>query len=310
MRSRVLLLQLDGSLPNLALAKLARWHEDRGDEVLWNLELAAPTCDLVYASAIFSWTDTSTVRSWPRAIVGGTGVDLKLELSPEIEAVRPRINLGFASRGCVRKCDFCVVPRKEGNVRPVGDLLDLWDGKARRVKLLDNNALALPDHFRLVCDQAKKNKVLVDFTQGLDHRLLTPDLAKLLKATPHVEKWRFAFDHPSSEPTVVRAIELLQKAGINRADWYVLVGFRTTHREDLARLALLRRLNQRAYVMVYRTKERPDDPRLPLLQQYANSFRNFTRYDFETFLREVCPGHSPRLLAAYLAQRSRKKAKA
>jgi len=138
----------------------------------------------------------------------------------------------------------------------------------------------------------------------------TPDLAKLLKATPHVEKWRFAFDHPSSEPTVVRAIELLQKAGINRADGYVLVGFRTTHREDLARLALLRRLNQRAYVMVYRTKERPDDPRLPLLQQYANSFRNFTRYDFETFLREVCPGHSPRLLAAYLTQRSRKKAKA
>ena len=247
---KVLLLDIDSTIPNLALKKAEMWHNLRGDAVIWDMPIMLNMVDKVYASCIFSW-NRHKVEQYrglnPTTLIGGSGWDLDTTLPSDIEEMKPRINYGFTTRGCIRNCQFCIVPRKEGNVRIVGDLLDLWDGKSKTVVVMDNNILALPDHFKMVCQQAMDNKITLDFNQGIDHRLITPEIARTMAKVRHVE-YHLAFDHPSYKTSVETAISLLREVGINRCCWYVLVGFNTTPEEDLFRLNWLRDMGQRAYV--------------------------------------------------------------
>ncbi|MHC4617254.1 MAG: radical SAM protein [Planctomycetota bacterium] len=284
---KVLLVQIDGSKPNLALEKIARYHRDRGDEVFWNEELYAPSAERIYVSSIYDWSRPECKR-WKdglwgdKVICGGTGWDVESKLPAQIKKVRPRINWGFTTRGCIRQCPWCVVPAKEGNkVRVVGDLIDLWDGHSRDITLLDNNILAVPEHFKLVCRQARDNGSKLDFNQGLDCRLLTEDLAAELAAIRHTH-YKFAFDEPAMRPAVERAVRILQDHGIKQATWFVLVGFNTTFREDLDRLYFLRKRRQAAYVMRYNYNK---SRRYIALAQWANNHAWFAGMTFEQFLK-------------------------
>lgn len=249
---KILLVNLDSTIPNLALAKIAKYHTDKGDEVIWDMPIVK--YDKAYVSCVFTKNKHLAMEWQGKAEIGGSGFDLQKTLPPEIEEVKPRINLGFTTRGCIRKCSFCIVPRKEGGIRIVGDLLDLWDGKSKNVVMLDNNILALPEHFALVCHQARENKIRIDFNQGLDHRLLTDDIAKVIKKAPMIEN-RFAYDHPSYKSTVQKAFDILDRNGITRSNWYVLVGYNTTPDEDLERLNFIKSQGNghRAYVQRYET---------------------------------------------------------
>ncbi|MBU2249138.1 MAG: hypothetical protein KKD77_20495, partial [Gammaproteobacteria bacterium] len=72
----------------------------------------------------------------------------------------------FTSRGCIRNCPFCAVPKIEGELRE----LENWDPKPI---ICDNNLLACSKaHFDRVIDRLKPIRG-VDFNQGLDARLLT-----------------------------------------------------------------------------------------------------------------------------------------
>lgn len=278
----ILLIDIDSKTPNLALKKVEKYHLDRGDRVIWDNELMAYSSDKIYVSCVFSW-NRERAEYWEQfdnAVIGGSGYSLSITLPPEIERVKPRINLGFTSRGCVRNCKFCLVPKKEGKIRADGDIYDIWDGKSRDVILLDNNILALPKHFSKICSQVKKEKIRVDFNQGLDCRLLTEDMVKELKSLSHIE-YRFAFDEMDVEPQVKRAIHLLTKYGINRCSWYVLVGYNTTLNEDLYRLNMLRELNQNAYVQRY---NRSKDKRYIPLARWANQRHIFHGMTWEQFI--------------------------
>lgn len=213
--------------------------------------------------------------------MGGSGIDLKTTLPAEIEAVNPRLNYGFTTRGCIRKCKFCIVPEKEGRIRPDRDLLDLWDGKNRDIILYDNNILAMPQHFEKVCSDAREHNIRLDFNQGLDHRLLTQEIVDLLKTISHHEL-RFAFDSMALFASVEHALNLLQRNGINRCLWYVLCGFDTSFEEDLARLNYLRERNQNAYVMRYNSAR--TDKRLIALSRWANQHHIFQGMTWEQFL--------------------------
>ena len=77
---------------------------------------------------------------------------------------------GFLSRGCPRRCGFCLISDKEGNRSvQVADLSEFWDGQ-KEIKLMDANLLACPDHEKLIW-QLAESRAWVDFTQGLDIRL-------------------------------------------------------------------------------------------------------------------------------------------
>jgi hypothetical protein len=275
---KVLIIDIDSKIPNLALKKVEKYHTDKGDEVIWNMPLAKNIVDKIYVSCVFT-KNKSKCDFWKGfADIGGSGYSLDTVLPPEIDAVLPRINYGFTARGCIRNCQFCIVPRKEGKVRVVGDLLDLWDGKSRLVTVMDNNILALPDHFEMICNQAMKHKIKLDFNQGLDHRLLTPEIVDLMARISHTE-YHLAFDYIAYQPSVERAINLLQSKGINRCNWYVLVGFDSTFQEDLIRLNYLREHNQNAYVQRY-----VQDKRFIPLARWANQHHIFHGMTWEQFI--------------------------
>ncbi len=285
---KVLIINIDSKIPNLALKKIEKYYIDKGAEVIWDMPLAINIVDKTYVSCVFT-KNKSKCNGWVgKAEVGGSGYSIEKELSPEIDAVLPRINYGFTTRGCIRKCDFCIVPRKEGKIHIVGDLLDLWDGKSKEVTVMDNNILALPEHFMMICKQAREHKIKVDFNQGLDHRLLTPEIVDLLSSISHPE-YRFAFDHPSYLTTVGKAIKLLSDGGINRCNWYVLVGFNTTHEEDLMRLNYLREHNQRAYVQRYETHY--NEPFYIGLARWVNQPNLFVGMTWQQFLDYPRPDH-------------------
>lgn len=268
------LLKLE-TYPNLALEKVRAFY---GEKAQYVTVQETVNCEAVYCSSLFDWTDKSYVN--PDWICGGTGFDVASVLPPEIDRIIPRVNFGFTTRGCIRKCPFCVVPEKEGSIRVECDLLDLWDGKAKDVTLFDNNILALPEHFERVCKQARENKIRLDFNQGLDHRLLTPEITDLLKSIKHTE-YRFAFDHPNYLASIEKALDLL---GNQRCTWYVLVGFDTTFEQDLERLEYLKSHNQNAFVQRYRGVHNLLQPIHTTMARWANQHHIFQGMTWEQFL--------------------------
>jgi len=274
---RILIINIDSKIPNIALKKIEKYHLDRGDEVVWDFPLMKYEAGKIYVSCVFSWNREKCLE-YEGAIIGGSGWDLKTELPLEIERIKLHINLGFTTRGCIRKCGFCIVPEKEGGIKLVGDLLDLWDGKSKKIILLDNNILALPDHFNLICKQSRDNKINIDFNQGLDHRLLTDDIAKELKSVS-CKHHRFAFDHPSYIGAVEKAINILHRHGMRYNFWYVLVGYDTTIKEDLFRLNYLRDRKERVFVQRYRR-----DPIYIPMAAWANNHSWFAKMTFDYFI--------------------------
>jgi len=246
----ILLINIDSKLPNLALHRVAEYHKNKGHSVTWDMPLMRHCSDVIYASCIFSW-NYHKAEEWADygAIVGGTGYNVYSKLSSEIEATPCRINYGFTTRGCIRNCPFCVVPESEGYIRVVGDIYDVWDGKSREITLMDNNILALPEHFKLIAAQVIAEGLYCDFNQGLDHRILTPEICDLLVKIKHRVKYRFAFDDERYEGSVRKAIRMLDKAGLRFNTWYIFVDAEMGVDSALRRIDMLKGLDQTPYLM-------------------------------------------------------------
>ena len=131
---RIGLIDVDGhNFPNLALMKISAWHKAQGDEVEWYAPLFADEpFDKVYMSKVFTFTpDFEYAINAKKIIKGGTGYGLYEDLPAEIEYTFPDYSLypkypfavGFLTRGCVRKCPWCIVPKKEGWIHAV----NTWD---------------------------------------------------------------------------------------------------------------------------------------------------------------------------------------
>lgn len=148
------LLQVDGKYPNLALMKLAAWHNWQGDAVIRISPIEQGQCDKVYAAKVFTFSSGRYVI--PTAIKGGTGwtenaFDAFKVLPHDAEHIYPDYELfdcdyamGFLTRGCIRNCEFCVVPKKEGHIRHHAHLSEWWHGQ-KQIRLLDANIIAHRD---------------------------------------------------------------------------------------------------------------------------------------------------------------------
>jgi radical SAM superfamily enzyme YgiQ (UPF0313 family) len=122
------LLDVDGhNFPNLALMKLANYYRQNGDTVEWVNHLER--YDKVYQSKVFTFTDDiKTAVQADEVIRGGTGYKLYGELF--CDGTEPDYSMypqyqhayGFLTRGCVRNCAWCIVPKKEGGVRAYRDI--------------------------------------------------------------------------------------------------------------------------------------------------------------------------------------------
>ena len=278
------LYDVDGhNWPNLCLMKLSAHYKAQGDDVeMWSPE---GNYDLVYKSRVFTDSyskDTQVIVNAAHVICGGTGYGPGPDLPDAVEHARPDYSLypqfqgtayGFLTRGCPRSCGFCIVSGKEGRrSRQVADLSEFWDGQ-REIKLLDPNLLACPDHEKLIL-QLADSRAWVDFTQGLDIRLITPDNAALLNRV-RAKIIHFAWDDPNTDltPYFHRFLELTNIHDFRRLRVYVLVNYNSTHEQDLYRVDTLRTMGFDPYVMVY---DRPSAPLVTLqLQRWVNNKRIF-----------------------------------
>jgi hypothetical protein len=283
---RISLIDVDSKIPNLALMKISAYHKSKGNIVGFNLS----DPDQVYVSCIFIKNRTQALGiaklfSCP-VIFGVSGINYD-KLPNEIEHIMPDYDLypseysmGFTSRGCIRKCSFCIVPDKEGKIKINSDIYEFYDSRFSHIVLLDNNILALPDHFKTIAKQIMDNNLTVDFNQGLDIRLVDNDNIKLLSNLRVKPVYRFAFDNPQDEKIIVEKIKLLKEHGL-RGMFYVLVGFNTTLDQDIHRINVLNSLDQRVYIMRYesvRGKQPYTD-----LAHWVNGGQFQTIMDFKTY---------------------------
>lgn len=255
---KILLFDSDRKLPNLALMKLSAWHKSKGDQVELNFPLGA--YDLVYASCVFP-KNRPRISELPfdRINMGGTGSGSDATLPPEVEHTMPdyslytcNYSLGFTSRGCIRNCPWCVVPKKEGGIKPWASIYEFWVQRHSKIVLLDNNLLAAPNARETLQDLAREG-VLVDFNQGLDIRLIDEEFARQLKLVRFGRYLRFSFDEPVMEGKVRDGIKTLRKAGIapQRLSFYMLIGFDTSWEQDMERLKFLESYGCDPFVMLY-----------------------------------------------------------
>jgi hypothetical protein len=244
--------------PNLALMKLSAYHKARRDEVYLNFPLERP--DITYASCIFTWNQKGELTVPTGGILGGSGFDLEAELPTEVEHMMPDyslypgvdFSLGFTSRGCPRRCPWCVVPRKEGDIKQWARIYEFWDRRHRKIKLLDNNLLAAPN-WRQTMEDLIAEGLKVDFNQGLDIRLLSEENIEYLKRVK-AKELRFAFDHIGYEKAVREGIRLLLDNGLGsrKLSFYFLYGFPVIEQECVERVKILASYNVDVYPMAYK----------------------------------------------------------
>lgn len=237
------------NFPNLCLMKLSAYHKAKGHTVeWWN---AKGRYDLVYKSRVFTDTyskDTITVTNAEQVIFGGTGYDTKNRLPPEVEHSYPDYSIypqffgiayGFLSRGCPRNCGFCIVSGKEGRKSvKVADLSEFWKWQPE-IKIMDANLLACPDHENLI-EQLIRSRAWVDFSQGLDIRLVNRDNVSLLNRV-RIKAVHFAWDNPDEDLTgyFQRFLDLTAIKSSRQRRVYVLTNYGSTHEQDLYRVNTL-----------------------------------------------------------------------
>ena len=286
---RILLLHLDGKLPNLALMRLSAWHKAKGDAVEFrrmdNPRLIAPRLgdpaqwDRVYGSLIFERTRPAAElvrRFYPDAILGGTGWDVATnleDLGVDTEALDYSLyphfqsSLGFTQRGCRLRCSFCVVPRKEGAVRETATIAEIWRGDPwpRHVFLLDNDFFGQP-HWPARIDELRAGKFRVSFNQGINARMLTDETAAAIASVDYRDdgmtqrRIYTAWDNKKDEGRLFAGLEALVRHGVKPRHImvYMLIGYwpGETHADREHRRQRLRDFGALPYPMVYaRTAE-------------------------------------------------------
>lgn len=213
-----------------------------------------------YLSVVFSWQLPAAYQRavWYRAVgyevrAGGPAVTFNpnyltdvAQIGGQVDALpRHNPNATFTTRGCVRRCTFCTVPKIET------DFIELAEWEPKPI-ICDNNFLASsPVHFNRVVDLLKPLSG-IDFNQGLDARLLTKHHAIRL-AELDLAFVRLAWDDIRIEKHFLGAFELLREAGFPKKiiRSYVLIGYKDTPEEALYRLETIRRLGATPYPMRY-----------------------------------------------------------
>lgn len=301
------LFDADGhNFPNLPLMKLSAWHKAQGDDVGFVFPLEH--YDRVYVSKVFgdeySTLDTASINA-DEIILGGTGFAITVEngkevyhkdrdpeLPYDVEHIYPDYSLypeltkdtayGFLTRGCCNNCDYCIVTQKEGNCSvKVADLSEFWHGQ-KCINLLDPNLLACKDRMELI-QQLIDSGAWVDFSQGLDAKFITEDVAKALKRVK-TKLVHFAFDRMKYAERIIEGLKTYKAItgiGEYKAIVYMLTNYDTTAVQDMERIKLIRECGYLPDVRIYR---KPTASRFTRdLQRWCNNrylYRSTTFADY------------------------------
>lgn len=326
---RVGLIHKGSAWPNVALMRLSSYHKQMGDTVIMNPNPMIDRPDLVYISTIFTWQRANVeaiaaqFRTNADVQIGGSGWDLSLRLPAEVDTmpndydlVWPKhgkipYGIGYSSRGCIRRCGFCPVPKSEGKIHEDNSIASLLNPASNQLALLDNNFFA--SDWQPKFAEIYKRKLAIDWPQGLDIRLLDDLQAEALGyLRKRGQIWgghftkrnvlHFAWDLPSNnarKDEVLRGIRLLFKAGYKPGDlrFFVLIGYPGyDFGEEIERIRTLHELNIEPYVMVYRDYSVEDHrSRSHMDLQHWNASHMWRKTPFEQYDRRRTGGrHLPR----------------
>jgi len=243
--------------PNLACMKMSGYWKSKGDSVVLKTDLKGlRQFDKVFISKVF--TDTpidESVLDLSNVEYGGTGFyfDKASNLPDEIEHHMPdydlygewvqaemdrgvdlkqfddylKSSIGFTTRGCFRKCPFCV-NKKYNTAFKHSKVLEFLDTSKPRISLWDDNFLAYP-RWREILADLKATKKQFQFRQGLDLRLMTEEKALLFKDAKYFGDYIFAFDHIGDREIIEDKLKIWKKHIKKTTKLYVFCGF---DRED------------------------------------------------------------------------------
>jgi len=264
---KIALYDVDSKIPNLAIMKLSSYWKERGAMVEPYKPLWVDHYDKIFASTIFDYSDKSMFTD--RMEIGGSGWDIKKNLPIEIEEMRPDYtfynyphSIGFTMRGCRFACKFCVVPQKEGKPKPFNTIEEIWTNRdSDFIVLLDNDFFGNPQ-WRERIEEMKHYDLRINFSQGLNIRIITDEQAQALKeikfrnikCDDNHPMLHFAWDRFNDEKLIDAGIERVLRAGIKpyQMTFYILIGYDTTQEQDLYRVNKLKALGINPFVMPYK----------------------------------------------------------
>lgn len=235
------------------MMQVSQYHKQQGDEVEPYIHFNHADYDRIYAFSIFDFTPKHYVTK--DMICGGSGFDIHSKLPGEIDAcgydwsLYPECdyNILWFSRGCIRKCPFCIVREKEGYIHPVEPKNLNPNGKYSLI--MDNNFFASPKWKEAIASLQEQD-LPVNFHQGLDMRILTPEMLESINTLKQEGRHHFAWDNPREN--LIPKIEAATKI-VKPYRWmcYVLIGYWSTPEEDLYRVQTLNDIGIDPFVMPY-----------------------------------------------------------
>lgn len=248
--------------PNLACMKISGYHKRLGDAVTLVTEYRAlDGYDKIYLSKVFTDTEVPEwVLGLPNIEYGGTGFfyDKAPVLPFEVEHGMPDYTLyepwveemliqggksreysyytdysiGFLTRGCFRKCSFCV-NRNYDRVQRHSPLTEFLDPAQKKICLLDDNFFGCPAWKEMLTELQRTNKPF-QFKQGLDERLLTADKCEMLFGSKYDGDYIFAFDNVADAEIIEQKIILARQYTNAVMKFYCFCGFDRTDKWDSA----------------------------------------------------------------------------
>ncbi len=262
------------------MMRVSQFHKNKGDQVENYSPLFHPTYDNIYAFSIFDFTPKHYVTK--DMICGGTGFNIKAWLPKEIEKEKYDwslfpdcdYSLIWFSVGCCNNCSFCVVREKEGYIRPVKPKNLNPNGKY--IKVCDNNFFGNPDWKDLIRKLREWGQP-VDI-QGVDVRQLTTEKLQALKLLRHEKQIHIAWDNLKQDLT-----KPIKKLTSIISTWkimcYVLIGYDSTHEQDMYRINQLKGLKVDPFVMPFNKS----DPYQKAFARWVNNKAVFRTTDWEGY---------------------------
>ena len=313
--------------PNLACMKISGYHKEQGHEVLLLTDYRhIDEYDRVFISKVF--TDTP-VPAWVlnrgNVEYGGTGFffDKAPDLPNEIEHHMPDYHLyddfikkqmlsgvkrsefkeyldysiGYTTRGCFRKCDFCV-NRKYDHVFQHSPLSEFYDPSRPKICLLDDNVFGHP-HWREILSELSATGKPFKFKQGIDERLLTDEKCEMLCQAKYDGEITFAFDNIADYRMIEKKLQMIRRHTEKRFTFYVLVAFDHNDRWDddfwrqdiidaFERIKLLMRYGCIPYIMRFERYEgSPMRGMYITLARWCNQPSQFKKKSFREFVESI-----------------------
>lgn len=182
-------------------------------------------------------------------------------IQKKIDAGEPRnrycdyldFSIGFVTRGCFRKCEFCV-NKKYDHVFKASPIDEFLDENRPKIYLWDDNFMASPD-FSEILDQLIATGKRFQFRQGLDMRLMTDAKAKKLASVNYYGDYIFAFDHIEDKELMKKKLAIWRSNCQKSTKLYVLTAFDSQDEKDIEntfeRIKILMEYGCLPYIMRY-----------------------------------------------------------